>query len=260
MNLEEALGRLLCDAAFRARVSAGDLAGLDDDAQEALARIDVPRVSAAATAVVREVRGRRHRGVGTLEDMYGDALAPLEEQGRVALFARFVSSQAYQAHGRSRTSLEEAFARFVVDECKGFDAAVVERLFLRALTRSLAICGEPSFSVPALLQRRPRGWCAVTAGPTLFAAVDGRAIEGPIDDVIAVMICAPTSDAALDGAIGNGLSHEAALRLLDALRGVGLAPPTNRAGAQDGVSPEQSRLYWLGRQADDAARSATDHG
>lgn len=225
MSLERALAQLLCDASFRARVESGDLTGLDDDAREALATIDEPRVRAAAAAIVREVRARRHRGVGTLEEIFGEALAHFGEEGRANLFVRFVSSKAFAGHGRGRTSLEEAFARFLRDECDGCDAALIERLFLRALTRSLAVCGEPTFSVPSSVQRRARGWCAVAAGPTLFAAIDGRAMEGPIDDVLAAMVRSTTSEQALAAARDRGLSQDAARRLFDALEGMGLAPP-----------------------------------
>lgn len=228
MNLERALSRLLCDPAFRARVGARDFTGLDEDAREALADIDMPRVEAAAIAVVREVRGRRHRGVGTLEEMFADVLAHLDEGARSVLFTRFVASRAYAAHGGRGegrgVSLEEAFARFVIEECEGFAAGVVERCFLRALTRSLAVCPQPSFSVPATLRRRGRGWCAVTEGRFLFAVVDGRAIEGPIDNVLAVMLQADDASTALAAAASAGVSVDDAERLLRELERMGLAP------------------------------------
>lgn len=228
MNLEQALARLLCDASFRARIAAGDLSGLDDDAGEALASVELARVDAAATAVVREVRGRRHRGVGTLEEMFADALVTLDEPARSSLFRNFVASRAYAAHGssgdRRGLSLEEAFARFLLDESEGFRTDVVEQLLLRALTRSLAICSEPLFTVPSCLRGRARGWCAVTSGPVLFAVVDGRAIEGPIDDVLAAMLKEDDAAAARSAASQAGVTDDAAERLLRELDRMGLAP------------------------------------
>lgn len=228
MSLENAIARLLCDGKFRSRIAAGDLADLDPDVREAFADIDVPRVEAAALAVVQEARLRRHRGVGSLEDIYADVLLEVREPARVELFARFVASSAYAAHGGHAAepgpSLEEVFARFLLDDCAGFNVDAVERAFLRALTRSLAICAEPSFSVPPRVLRRARGWCAIAEGPTLFAAVDGRALEGPIDDVIAAMLRAGTSARALAAAAEHGVAREAGRRLFDELERMGIAP------------------------------------
>lgn len=228
MSLENAIARLLCDTTFRRRIAAGDLDDLDPDAREALTDIDVARVEAAAIAVVREVRTRRHRGVGSLEEIYAAVLGEVSEPAREALFARFVASRSYAAHGGSAEdpglSLEEAFARFLLDDCDGFSVDVVDRTFLRAFTRSLAICGEPSFAVPSRVLRRARGWCVVAHGPTLFAAIDGRALEGPIDDVIAAMVRSATSAGALDAAADHGLASEAGQRLFDELERMGIAP------------------------------------
>ncbi len=224
MSLESGILRMLADDGFRRRALPIDVASLDDDAREAFAGVDAARLEAAAAAFRRHVRTRKHRGVGSLEDAFSDALRPLGLAERDDLFRRFLASPAFHEGASPPRCAEDQFARFLLADVNACDPRLVRGALLRAVTRTLAIHGEPAFQLPDGVERRARGWCAVTDDLVLFAAVDGKALEGPVDSATAAMLRARSEQDALAVAATHHLSGAAATRLCEALAKLGLAP------------------------------------
>lgn len=224
MSVESAIMRMLTDEGFRGRALRSGATGLDDDARQAFAGLDVARLEAAAAAFTRHVRTRKHRGVGSLEDAFAAALRPLATAERDELFRRFLASPAFHETTSRARCVEDLFARFLLADAETCDPRLVTAALLRAVTRTIAMNGEPAFRLPDGIERRARGWCAVTEDLVLFAAVDGKALEGPVDVPTAAMLRARSERQALAAAASHGLSREAATRLYGALEQLGLAP------------------------------------
>ena len=196
MTLDRALDRLLRHRADRAAFLAG---GWDDavdrDDLLALRAIDPELLGRTAHRLREEVRTRRHRGTGSLEDLFPRTIAAWtalhpEDTDRSELFALFLESHAYETwrdvpHAGPGACLEEAFYRFV--EAQGIGAPEVrEEEFLVAVVRALAVCPDPSYVVPREIQRAPGGWFAITtrSGPILVAATRDRFAKGPVATLI----------------------------------------------------------------------------
>jgi len=193
LALDVALDRLLRDRAYRADFLAGrwDALGLDAEGLDAVRAIDPEFLARTAHRLREEVRTRKHRGTGSLEDLFPKTIAAWgaahpEDADRSELFSRFVESDAYASwrdvpHAGEGTSLEEAFYRFAEVQGVG-DPAVREEEFLTAVVRALAVCPEPSFLVPPEVHRAPGGWFAVTSRgvPLLVAATRDSFAKGPV--------------------------------------------------------------------------------
>jgi len=202
--LDEALDRLLRHRAYRADFLAErwDALGVAPDDLAALRAIDPEFLARTAHRLREEVRTRRHRGTGSLEDLFPRTIAAWaaehpDDTDRSELFARFVESDAYEGwrdvpHAGVGACLEEAFYRFA--EAAGIGpAAVREEEFLVAVVRAIAVCPEPSFAVPAEIHRAPGGWFAITTrgAPLLVATTRGTFAKGPVAPLLRDLFAPP---------------------------------------------------------------------
>jgi hypothetical protein len=165
--------------------------------QDELAALDLLALERAATAFVRSIRRRSHRGSLSLERAFEKTIAAWrakhpEDIELDELFTRFVESNAFERFREDGSealgaSIEEAFFRFATLEQIG-TRATRETEFFVAFLVALAVVDAPRFMVPPELARCPRGHRAVaqtTEGHFLFAALDGRYVEGPVTADIA---------------------------------------------------------------------------
>lgn len=161
--------------------------------------------------------GRTHRGLGSLADLYGPALA-LWTGDPDALYREFLDSE----RGRSWTevpwavpgrSAEDAFGLYLRG-CPWLDPVVAERLHLSAVAKLLTLHPEHDFVHPETFRAVSGGWAAMGSDGTLYAAVHGRLVTGPLPPrLAALMLDEPVELAAPDRAVA-----------LAALAKMGLAP------------------------------------
>lgn len=222
--LDLALDRLLHKprvlAAFLARGPAAlDLA--PDDAA-ALATLDRAELVRTATRIRDGLLHTPHRGSGSLLDRFPRTLAAHRDD-LAALAEAFLDSPAFDEHralpfaGPGR-ALEEAFFRFA--EAAGLgDPATREAEFLAAILRALAVDPDPDFLVPDVVRAAPGGRFAVTtrSGPTLFAALAGRLVTGPITPFLADLLRAdePPDELARRHAVAPDVLAESLARLVE---------------------------------------------
>jgi hypothetical protein len=206
--MNHVLEALLYRKADREAFLAGDLArfALSAEERDALSTIDKEQLETAAAMARDHVFERSHRGVGTLVQMFRETIEAwlAASPGRLlpALADDFVASphfHAYRTHAFAGQGigLEEAFYRFAEDESIG-SAAVRLRECAVAILRGLLITPRPVFSLPAFVRSAPRGFYVVAPAdapsdapasePMLYAALDGKYIEGPITPYIARLL------------------------------------------------------------------------
>ncbi|MFO0649295.1 MAG: hypothetical protein U0326_23835 [Polyangiales bacterium] len=199
-TLDHALDRLLHDGDLRRRFAAGEAVfSLDADDAEALAGVDMTQLEGMAAMLRERVWRASHRGGTTLAETFSEAVAAWtrahpDDRDHARLVEGFVASEAFEAHravGRAGLGpcVEEAFASWCARENIG-DASARERALMAAVARALTVCPEPDFTVPQAFRRVPGGWCAVLDGdaPTLYAAVQGRCMTGPVTPLVARLL------------------------------------------------------------------------
>ena len=197
--LNDVLDALLYRKRDREAFLAGDLARFDLSAadQAALKTIDPSQLESAARLARDHVLRRSHRGAGSLVQMFGQTVRAWQteraEPDLDAMAESFVASRhfdAYRTHAFAGPGIgiEEAFFRFAEEEAIGH-ASVRFRECAVAVLRGLLATPRPTFLLPAFVRAAPRGHFVVAPeGPTLYAALNGRFVEGPITPYIASVL------------------------------------------------------------------------
>lgn len=233
ISIDVALDRLLHKprvlAEFLARGPAAlDLAPVD---AEALVALDRDALVDVARQIRADLLRWRQRGSGGLLDLFPRTIAAHraarpDDDGLAALVEAFLDSPASDTHRElpfagAGCSLEEAFYRFAEQAGLG-DAATREEEFLAAIVRALAVSPRPDFLLPAEVRPASAGHFAITArsGPTLFAALAGRFVRGPITPFLAALL---TSDEPAERVAGqHGVDTAVLAASVAHLAGLGL--------------------------------------
>lgn len=185
-----------------------------------------PDLSALSTAVISGVITRAHRGVGTLLSTFSpvfdawDAAHPDADIG--AAFARSPFARRWRAdtHATARLCLEDAFARFAESQVLVAQDVLIHCL-LAAVARALVVDPDPLFVVPDAFCGEPGRWIAMGPDLTLYAAVHGALMTGPVTPLIASLLTGvPPKDASQVHAV----PLDAVLKTRDALRDRRLLP------------------------------------
>lgn len=233
-TLNEVLERLLVDRAARDALFAGDraLLGVDAAVWRDLQTIDHEQLRQTAEKLRDQILSRRYRGSGDLTTLFPATIAAWraahpEDAELTRLAEDFVASAAYATYrefsfGGAGLCLEEAFFGFACAEELG-EPHLREREALAAMVRALAVNTPPAFAVPEAVRRGPRGYWATTTPPgpiALFAAVDGRVIEGEITPFLADLLAAAAPPAEI--ANRHGVTGDVLDAALGKLRTLGL--------------------------------------
>lgn len=227
ISLDVALDRLLHKPSVLAAFLARGPAALDVSPEDAaaLATIDTAELASTARQILGSIFNSSQRGSGDLLALYPRTFAAnagtLEQ-----LAAAFLESHAFDAYrdvpfAGAGCCSEEAFYRFAEERGLG-EPAAREGEFLAAIIKALVVCPDPDFIVPAEVQRAPGGRFAVAtrAEPTLYAALGGRYVTGPITPFLAELLRSP--DAAAEVARRHGVATEVLVAALEHLAGLGL--------------------------------------
>jgi hypothetical protein len=234
IGLDEALDRLIHRRSFRVDFLAGRTGslGLAEEDLEALASISPEAIEREAASVREDLLRRRHRGSGTLRDLYPRTLvawtlAHPDDADFVELLSRFMESDSFARYreipfaGRG-LCLEEAFFRFCEAEEIG-EAADREAEFLGAMIKAVLTSPDPDFTLPAELHASAAGFFAVAtrgAEPILFAAVATRMMTGSLTPFLADVLL--REEDAMRVAERHGVSPDVAEAALAKLRALGL--------------------------------------
>ncbi|HVK70348.1 MAG TPA: hypothetical protein VM694_38105 [Polyangium sp.] len=201
ISLDQALDRLLHHRSYREAFLEGRVDELDvsEGDLRALQSIDPEQLRRTVERVRVDVVQRRHRGSGGLLTIYARTLDAWrathpEDHELEELLASFLESPAFDAyrahsHAGPGVCLEEAFFRFC--DARGIgDGAVREAEFLTAMMKARLMSPRPDFTLPAEVRVVPEGVFAVgkRAGPTLYAAVRGKLVLGPITPFLAELL------------------------------------------------------------------------
>lgn len=227
ISLDLALDRLLHKPGVLAEFLVRGPAALDVSPEDAAALATIDRAELASTArqILARVFTTSQRGCGDLRALYPGTLAA--DVDMHALAAAFLESEAFDAYREVPFAgvgccLEEAFFRFAEAHDLG-DPATREREFLAAIIKALVTSPDPDFTVPAEVRRAPAGHFAVTTRgePTLYAALGGRHVTGPITAFLAELLRAPDDAEAVarrhgvaNDVLAAALAHLAELGLL----------------------------------------------
>ena len=198
-----------------------------------LADLEHDELDAVATAIGELVMRRCHRGTGGLASWYPRTIAawhnqhPNEDLASALMASPAIAAWRESADDRVGISLEQAFFDFAEAGHVG-SPTTREREFTVAVVRSLVVCPQPAWQIPARLRRCPGGWFAVCrddANAMLVAALRDRFVSGPITPMLAALLLGDTPigepatvDAArrelvtmgLLAAVPRDLRHEAA--------------------------------------------------
>ena len=138
-----------------------------------------------------QLMARSTHRLGRLQDLYPHAIAAWcsDHPGEEALdrmLQAFVSSEA----GESWSELPWAVPGRCVEDAFGRFLAPGSGEHLRACARVLAAYPDPDFEVPEPFQPAARGWFTIDVRdtPTLYAAIDGRCLIGPITPLLSQLL------------------------------------------------------------------------
>lgn len=195
---------------------------------EAWDGVDVHALTSIRALLVEELRGRSHRGCGTLVDRFPRTLAAWldrhpEDQDLRELFATFLASAEHAEHRELPfvglgTCMEDAFGRFAAAIDLGAPQ-VRESEHLAAVIQALVVAGDPSFELPDFVGRAPRGYFSI-GGSTLYAALDGRYVTGPLTPLLVALLLEPGQDQQAAKRLGVGAT--VLTTVLEQLRALGL--------------------------------------
>ena len=198
-SLNGALEALLYRRTDREAFLAGDVArfGLSPEDANALLTIDRAQLVSAAKIAREHVFSRTHRGVGSLVQAFRETVRAWEAEHRGRdvddLAIDFVGSRHFDAYrttafaGRG-ISLEEAFFRFAEEASIGAPGTRFSE-FVVAILRGLSKTPDPVFLLPDIVQRVSAGFFVIDdRGPTLFAVLRGKFVQGQITPYIAAVL------------------------------------------------------------------------
>lgn len=233
LPMNDLLERLLVDRRWLDAFLADDPSLALDRAQaEALSTIDREQLVATADRMREDLLKRQYSGSGGLLKLFPKTIDgwrtdhPADERLMVLMDA-FMASDAWLDYRElpwagEGACLEEAFFRFCDSGDIG-DARDREAEFLGAVTKAVGLCPAPAFRIPRELRPARAGWFAVSTRapiPTLYAAVAGRVVAGPITPFLAALLSRPDEGevVAEEHAVDPGVLSAARIQL----RGLGL--------------------------------------
>jgi hypothetical protein len=202
IGLDHALDRLIHRRSWRQAFLAGrtEALGLADEDLEALTSVSREALERQAASVREDLLRRRHRGSGTLRDLYPRTFAAWtvahpDDPEFVELLSRFMESHAFDGYREipfagAGLCLEEAFFRFCETEEIG-EAADREAEYLGAMIKAVLTSPDPDFTLPAELHASVGGFFAVAtrgAEPRLFASVARQMITGALTPFLADLL------------------------------------------------------------------------
>jgi len=230
--LDVATDRLLHQPSYRQAFLDGRYDELDLSADDlsALQQLDRQQLIETAAAVRSSLLERKHRGSGGIRATYPETLAAWQarhDDGDLSVFLdRFMASEAFDRyhevpHAGFGYSLEEAVYRFFESEDIG-DPAAREREFLAGICKALALNPRPAFTVDEPVRRGGRGWFAVSQHEprSLFAAVDGRYVQGQLTPFLVDLLTSGDSPTAIGSQ--HGVTAEVVHAALAKFRALGL--------------------------------------
>lgn len=201
MTLDQVLDRLLHHRSYLEAFLAGRVSEQEMSAEDlrALQTIDPVQLRKTAERVRAEVFRRKHRGSGGLVDLFPCTIAAWktahpEDVELNEFAARFLESPSFAAYRETSlagvgTCVEEAFFRFCENQHLG-DSATLEAEFLTAMMKALLVSPRPDFLLPAEIRSISQGFFGVSKHgvPTLYAALRGNLVLGPITPFIADLL------------------------------------------------------------------------
>ena len=233
ISLDRALDQLLHHRSYLNAFLSGRVDALDvsaDDLQ-ALLCIDPVQLEKTAQRVRAEVIQRKHRGSGGLLALYPRTVEAWkahhpQDHDLEELLSQFLESPVFESYREtsfagSGVCLEEAFFRF--SEALGIgDGATLEAEFLTAMMKALVVSPRPDFTLPPEVCLVQDGFFAVSqrGQPTLYAAVRGKLVLGPITPFIADLLL--LTDEPLEIARKHGVAISVLQATVEHLAGMGL--------------------------------------
>ncbi len=206
--VEDALVAVLFNVDQRQKLHNGDDLGLSSQLAADLRTPSRCDVDALADEICTRLTQRANRGVGRLQNAFPKTIAACTQaSGEAPLFEAFLASPESAPwmpvpFAGLGPCLEQCFADWATQQPWADDDVVLHEL-LTAVCRALATDPTPAFVPPTAFRGQPGHWVAVTIGasPTVFAAVQGKVVTGPITPLIAGLLQGQ-SDADLAVAFG----------------------------------------------------------
>ena len=209
-QVDAILQSLVYDEGARQRFLDGEVIGAQD-LRHLFGELDTRELTSLAELTASTTLERAHAGVGRLETTFDAAFRAWRElhgegtsaqTSAKAMIRRFLAAEGRDVvEGMSEIpgpSVEECFARFCIREGL-MNEAQADLTLARAITRAVAVCQEPGFTLPRGIERCAHGLRSVvwTEPPTLVALARGQVLEGAITPLIADLLRGvPTDEAA----------------------------------------------------------------
>jgi hypothetical protein len=224
VTTEQALALLVHSARARERWRAGELV-LEPGVEADLATLDHATIESSAATVRRHVLARHHAGIGTIADAFPRTIAAwrarhgadhdLDELATKLLDSDAATEWRETAGHSDGISLEETFYRFAEAEQLG-DADVREAEWLATAVRMLALDHDPAYLIPANIHRHPGVVWALDhrTPPTLYAAVSGKILIGPVTPLVGELLAGATPEA-VEGGVTAEAAHLVRRRLCE---------------------------------------------
>ena len=184
-----------------------------------------------AERIVREVFARKYLGSGSLLDVYPGTIkaacrAISGEQALLELGYAFLESAAFERHRELPftgvgIAIEHAFFEFTEHAELG-DPVLREHEFLAAMIRLLVVSPRAAIELPDGIHPLKSGFYAVSerGRPTLFAALGGRYVSGPLTPFLAELLAPDARPAAV--AARHGVEQPVLKQALSQLSALGL--------------------------------------
>ncbi len=233
--LDQALDRLIHKRGYRDAYLQGRFDALELAASDlALVRsMNGQALGRLAERVAGEALARKHSGSGSLFELYPRSIqawreAHPEDASGLCLAFAFLDSPAFDGYRELPfsgigTSLEEAFFRFC--ELEGLaDRVIREHEFLAAMMQLLVVSPSACVALPDCIQRTAGGFFSISAraAPTLYAAVRGRLVRGPLTPFLASLLAPGAQPRQV--AEQHGVSKSVLDQSLAQLSALGLVP------------------------------------
>jgi hypothetical protein len=169
---------LLTNPERRAALRRGELPRMFDT-------IDTAQLERTAQKIQRDTLRRRRRGAPPLVEQFAATLA---NESIDPIATAFIHSEHYAAYrevpsGPPGLCIEEAFYRFL--DAHEIGPAQMRRVeYLRAAGQALVVHPRPAFTIPRPFVFTAGAWVAFAEGPTMFAALPGRFVQGRVPRVV----------------------------------------------------------------------------
>lgn len=182
MNVETArkhLIALLSDPDRREELRRGEL-------PKAFDTVDQVQLERTAEKIQRDILMRRRRGAPPLIEQFRGSLNGQRIDRIAVAFVRSAHYAAYREvpHGAPGLCIEEAFFRYLDANDIG-EPRLRRTEYFRAAAQALVVHEHPAFLVPRPFARVAGAWVVIDHGPTLYAALRGRFVQGRVPQIVA---------------------------------------------------------------------------